>query len=121
AHARYPVYLEVAVRPPVLATGIVDVAPARGAVADEDRVVTFGHQRFHAVDFSLLETNAEVEDVVYLLVDHFHRQAEARDLGPDHAAGAMVLVEDRHVVAERREVARHGERRGAGADAGDAL
>src|SRR4029077_1335953 len=43
------------------------------------------------------------------------------DLRPDHAAGARVLVEHRDLVAERREIARHGERGGAGADAGDAL
>ena len=73
------------------------------------------------VDLPLLEGNAEVEDVVHLLVDHFERQAEARDLRPDHAAGARVLVEHGDVVAERREVARDGERRRAGADAGDAL
>ena len=32
-----------------------------------------------------------------------------------------VLVEHRDLVAERREIARDGERGGAGADAGDAL
>ena len=68
-----------------------------------------------------LELHAEVEDVADLLVDDFLGQAEARDLRPDHAAGARVLVEHRDLVAERREVARHGERGGPGADAGDAL
>src|SRR6185436_7849908 len=44
---------------------------------------------------------------------------EARDLRPDHAAGARVLVVDGDVVAERREVAGDGQRRRAGADADD--
>ena len=119
-HRREPVDADVDVLRPLLPPGNIQISSAGGAGADEDGVVAFGEQRFHAVDFSLLELRAEVEDVADLLVDHLHRQAEARDLGPDHAAGAVVLVEHGDVVAERREVARHGERGGAGADAGDA-
>src|SRR5262249_54224832 len=55
------------------------------------------------------------------LVDHLERQAEARDLRPDHAARARVLVEHGDVVTERGQVARDGERRRASADADDFL
>src|SRR5260221_1447918 len=101
--------------------GNIEVASARRARADEDRVIALLDKLFHAVDFhTALELDAEIEDVADLLVDHFHRQAEARDLRPDHAAGARILVEYGDVVAEGREIARDGERRGPGADAGDA-
>jgi hypothetical protein len=120
-HAREPVDADVDVRRALLASRNLEVAAARRARADEDGVVAFGHQRLHGIDPAMLEVHAEIEDVVDLFVDHLERQPEARDLRPDHAAGARVLVEHRHVVAERREVARHGERRRAGADAGNAF
>ena len=81
-----------------LAPGDVEVAPTGSAAADEDRVPAFGHERLHAVDLALLEVHAEVEDVIDLLVDDFQRQTKARDLRPDHAAGARVLVEHGDVV-----------------------
>ena len=72
-----------------LRPGIVEVAPARRAGADEDRVVVLGEQRLQAVDaLAAAELDAEVEDVADLLVDHRFGQAEARDLRADHAAGA---------------------------------
>ena len=120
-HRGQPVDADVDVLRALFAPRDIEVAAARRAGADEDRVVALGHQRLHRIDFSLLERDAEVEDVVHFLVDHFLRQAEARDLRPDHAAGARVLVEHGDFVAERREVARHGERGRAGADAGDLL
>src|SRR5437763_17141532 len=99
-----------------------EIAPARRARADEDRVIALLDQLLHAVDFhTALEFDAEIEDVAHFLVDHLHRQAEARDLRPDHAARARILVENGDVVAERREIARYGERRRPGADAGDLL
>src|SRR5262249_27414582 len=105
-----------------LAAGDFEVAPARRARADEDRVPFLREQLLHALDLRpALELDAEVEHVTHLLVDHLHREPEARDLRPDHAARARVLVEHRDLVAERREVARHRERSGPGADAGDAL
>src|SRR5665647_498202 len=67
------------------------------------------------------EVDAEAEDVAGLLVDHAVGQPEFRDLRADHAAGFFVAVEYRHLIAERGEVARHGERGGAGADQRDAL
>src|SRR5204863_9114739 len=48
-------------------------------------------------------------------------QSKARDLRADHSAGLVVGIEDRYLVAERREVARDRQRRRAGANAGDAL
>ena len=71
-----------------LRPGNVEVAPARRAGADEDRVVAFGEQRLQAVDaLAAAELDAEVEDVADLLVDHRFGQAELRDLRADHAAG----------------------------------
>src|SRR5204863_3615459 len=121
-HGGQPVDADVDVLRGFPAPGNVEIAPARRARADEDRVIALLDQLFHAVDFhTTLEFDAEIEDIAHLLVDHFHRQAEARDLRPDHAARARILVEYGDVVAERREIARDGERRGPGADAGDAL
>src|SRR3989441_2423926 len=100
----------------------VEIAPARRARADEDRVVVLSEQLLHARDLrAALELDAEIQDVAHLLVDHFHRQAKARDLRPDHSARARGPGEDGDVGAERREIARDGERRGPGADAGGAL
>ena len=105
-----------------LAAGDVEVAAARRAAADEDRIKTFGQQRLHAVDaLAADKVDAEIENVVAFLVDHAFRQAEFRNLRPHHAAGRRVLVEHDAVVTHRREVARHRERGRAAADQRDAL
>ena len=79
-----------------LAAGNVEVAPARRAGADEDRVPIFGKQRLHAVDaLTAAELDAEAEDVAAFLVDHAVGQAEFRNLRADHAAGFRILVEHR--------------------------
>ena len=105
-----------------LAAGNVEVAAARRAGADEDRVEALAEQLLHAVDvLAAAELDAEVEDVAALLVDHAVGQAELRNLRADHAAGALVAVEHDAFIAERREVARDRERGGAGADQRDAL
>src|SRR5436309_122117 len=118
---RQPVDADVDVLRRFPAPGNVEVAPARRARADEDRVVILREQLLHARDLgAALEFDSEIEDIAHLLVDHFHRQAEARDLRPDHAARARVLVEYGDRVAERGEIARDGEGRGARADAGNA-
>ena len=91
---REPVDADMDVGGGFLAAGNVEVAAARRAGADEDRVAVFGQQRLEAVDaLAAAELDAEIEDVVALLVDHRFRQAEARDLRADHAAGLGVLVE----------------------------
>ena len=103
--------------------GDVEVAAARRAGADEDGVVAFREHRLEAVD-ALAEARldaAHAEDVADLLVDHRFGQAEARDLAADHAAAARLRIVDDELVAERREVARDGQRGGAGADQRDAL
>ena len=105
-----------------LAAGNVEVAPARRAGADEDRVPALGQQRFEAVDArAAAEFDAEIEDVVAFLVDDALGQAEARDLGADHAAGFRILVDHHAVVAEWRQIARHRQRGGAAAHQRDAL
>src|SRR5207253_6588813 len=87
----------------------------------EDRVPALVDETLQAVDaMSAAEFDAEVEDVATLLVDDGFRQAEARDLGADHAARLGVLVEDHAVIAERREIARDRERGGAATHQGDA-
>ncbi len=68
-----------------------------------------------------LEVDAEVEDVVGLLVDHRIRQAELWNLAPHHAARLGIGIEHGAVIAERREVARHRQRGGTAADQRDAL
>src|SRR5690606_36576674 len=99
-HAREPVDADVDVGGSFLAAGDVEVAPARRVAADADRVVALRQQPLHAVDpRAAAELDPEIEDVADLLIDHFHRQPEARDLRPDHAAGARLLVEHRDVIA----------------------
>ena len=106
----------------LLAAGNVELAAARRAGADEDRVPALGEQFLHAAD-ELAEAglDAEIEDAVDLLVDHRFGQAEARDLRAHHAAALGVAVEHHAVIAERRQIARDGQRGRAGADQRDAL
>ena len=107
----------------LLAARDVEVAAARRAGADEDRVVRLGEERLQAFDaLSVARIDAaDADDVADLLVDHLLGQAEARDLAADHAAAAPLAVEDGDVVAERREVAGDGQRGRPGADERDAL
>src|SRR2546425_2689909 len=119
-HGGQPVDADVDFLRAFLAPGKIEVAPARRARADEQGIVTLGHQLLHRIYlYPAFEFDSDIEDITHLLVDDLERQAEARDLRPDHAAGARILVEDGDLVAERRKVARHGERSRAGADAGD--
>src|ERR1700760_3122908 len=104
------------------AAGNVEVAATRRAGADKDRVPAFGEQGLETVDAHAgAEVDPEVEDIVALLVDHALRQAEARDLGADHAARLGVGIENGALVPERRQVAGNGQRSGPGPDEGDAL
>src|SRR5262249_56263745 len=94
-----------------LAAGNIEVAAARRAGADEHRVPALRQQRLQAVDaLTAAKLDAEPEDVVALLVDDRFRQAKARDLRADHAAGLRVLVEHHASIAERCEVARDRKR-----------
>jgi hypothetical protein len=65
--------------------------------------------------------HAHVEDHADLFVEHLLGQAERRDVRAHQAAGLAELLEDRDFVAEGHEVVGHGQRRGAGADAGRPL
>src|SRR5690606_12673965 len=68
-HRREPVDADVDVRGRLPPAGQVEVAPARRAAADEDRVVAFVEQRLHRVDAGAgAEIDAEVEHVAGLLV-----------------------------------------------------
>ena len=64
-----------------LAAGNFELAAARRAGADEDRVVVFAEQPLQAVDaLAALELDAEIEDVIGFLIDHGIRQPEFRNL-----------------------------------------
>ena len=121
-HRRQPFDADVDIGSDFLAAGDVELASARRAGADEDRIVILSQQFLQAVDaLTTLEVDAEVEDVVGLLVDHRVRQAEFRNLAPHHAAGLGVGIEHGAVIAERREVARHRKRGRPAADQRNAL
>ena len=90
-HRRQPVDADVDVARPLPGGPAIEVAAARRAAADEDRVAVLGEQRAHRLDARAAEEfDAELEDVAGLLVDHFLGQAEARDLRADDAAGLRV-------------------------------
>src|SRR5258708_5454574 len=92
------------------AAGNVEIAPARRAAADEDRVIFLREQALHAVD-ALAETRfgLEAEDVAALLVENGFGQTKFRNLRPHHAAGERILVVDHDFVAKRQQVTRDGE------------
>src|SRR5216683_32770 len=121
-HRGEPVDTDVNIGPCFLAPGYPELAAARHAGADEDRVVAFAEQLLQAVYApAASELDAEIEDVIGLLVDHGIRQPEFRNLGSHHAARLRVGIEHRAVIAERRQVARDGERGGATTDDRNAL
>src|SRR5687768_10553906 len=92
-----------------LATRQVEIAAARCAGPDKDRIPVFRQERLQAADaLPATEFNAEIEDVIAFLIDDGIRQAEFRDLRAHHAAGLRILIEDHAVIAERRQVARDG-------------
>src|SRR5262245_45993596 len=89
-----PVDADMDVRRGLFAAGDVEIATARRAAADEDRIPTLRHQRLEAVDaFAAAKFDPEIEDVVAFLVDNGFGQAEARDLRADHAARLWILIE----------------------------
>src|SRR6185312_10064697 len=121
-HARQPVDADMDVLGRFLAAGDVEIAAARRAGADEDRVPAFGDQRLQRVDaLAAAEFDAEIEDVARLLVDDAVGQTEFRNLRADHAARFRILVEHDAGIALRRKIARDGERGRPAADERDAL
>src|SRR5690606_36190114 len=92
------------------------------ARADENRVVIFGKELLHAVDtHTEAPLDPEIEDQVDLFLEYADGEPECGNLAAHHAATDLLLLVDHHLVTERQQVARHRERGGAGADAGDAL
>src|ERR1700740_3214170 len=109
--AREPIDADMDILGGFLAAGNVEIAAARRAAADKDRIIILGQQRFEAVDaLTANKFDAEIENVLAFLVEHGFRQAEFRDLRAHHAAGLRILIENGAVVTHRREVAPPGER-----------
>src|ERR1700688_3647101 len=103
--AREPVDADVNVLGCFLAAANVKIAAARRTAADENGVKVFRKQRLQAVDALVAdERDAEIEDVLALLVEHALRQAEFRNLRAHHAAGLGILVEHGAFVAYWRQV-----------------
>jgi hypothetical protein len=97
------------------------VAAARRAGADEHRVPVLAEQLLHRLDaHAAAELDAQRQHVAGLFVDHLFGQRK-RGICERIMPPALRRHRTRHVVAQRREVARHRQRRGPGADAGDAL
>ena len=93
------------------------ISRARRAGAAEYRVVFFRQHRLQAVDvLAAAKLDADVQDVIHFLVDHRLGEAELGNLRADHAARLLVAVEYGDFIAKRRQIARDGQRRGAGAD-----
>ena len=117
-----PVDTDMDIRCRLLPARALQVAPARGAAANEDRVIALVHQRAHRFDaLAGFEGHAQVQHIAGFLVDHRFGQAKARNLRAYEAAGLGLAVEHGHVIAQRREIPRDGQRSRPGTDAGDAL
>src|SRR5205085_3331405 len=86
-HAGEPVDADMDAGGRFLAAGNIEVAAARRAAADEDRVPIFSQQRLQAVDaLTADEVDAEIEDVAAFFVDHRVGKSELWDLRAHHAA-----------------------------------
>src|SRR3546814_362221 len=117
-----PVEADVDVRRAFPAPGQVEVAPARGAAADEDGVEVLRKQFLHRIDAPVAdELAAQVEDVAAFLVDHLLGQAETRHPGAHEAAGLRVALDPGDLVDHRRAARGDGPRRRPGADQGEAF
>src|SRR5262249_23067957 len=121
-HAGQPVDADMDVLGCFPAAGNIEVASARRAGAHKDSVEILGEQLAESVDpLAGAELDAEIENIAAFLVNDGLRQAEARNLRADHAARLGIAVEHHAGIAERREVARDGERGRAAADKGYSL
>src|SRR3984957_16538644 len=121
-NARQPFDADMNVACRFAAAGDVQVAAARRAAADENRVVAFAHEALETIDAPLGdELTASGQSVADLLVDDLIGQTKLWNLAPHHAAGARVGIEHDDLVADRGEIARDRQRRWAPTDAGDAL
>src|SRR6516162_4939349 len=88
----------------------IEITPARRSRADENRIPILIEQGLQTIDsLTAAKFDAEVEDVIALLIDDGFRQTESRNLRADHPARLRVLVEDDAVIAKWREIARDRE------------
>ena len=121
-HARQPIDADGYVGVGLEAPGQVEIAAARRAGAYEIGVVSHVEHFLHARDLVVeMGVDAHVQDQVDLFLQHLCGQAECRNLAAHHAAPGGVAVEHVDFVSQRQQVARHGERRGTGAQQCDAL
>ena len=114
-HRRQPVDADVDVRRRFLAAGDIEVAPARRAAADEDRVVALGQQRLHRCRCARRRGTRRPGRGCSRLPRRSPLRAGGsagsgvRIMPPALASPSNTVTS----IAERREVARHGERRRA--------
>ena len=121
-NARQPIDADMDVGGGFLLTRQIEIASARSAGADKHRVPLLRQQRFQALHpLAEMRHRLVAQDIIHLFVDHALRQAEAWDLGADHAAALGVGVEDVDLVAQRQEIARHCQRSRPSANASHAL
>ena len=100
----------------------IEFFPFGGTAAHEHGVVLFIEQGAQAGHGGVVpHLGAHVDDALCLFVEHLLREAERRDVDAHEAACLRIFLVNHHLVAEWQEVVGHGERRGTGADEGDAL
>ena len=112
-HVGEPLDANVDVRHDAFVPTTVDVEflALRRTAPHVHRVIALGEQRFHRRDFgAVLHGGTHVDDVAALVVEHFCRQTEARNVHAHQPAGLRVLLVDSDVVAKRQQVVGHGER-----------
>src|ERR1700722_11387855 len=110
-NARQPFDADMNVACRFAAPGDVEIASARRAAADENRVVAFAHEALETVDAPLGdELTASGQSVADLFVDDFIGQTELWNLAPHHAAGARVGIKHDDLVADRGKITRDGQR-----------
>ena len=107
-----------------LAAGDVQVARLLGAAGQQDGVELLAqilHRDVAAHVGTGLETHSLGAHLLDAAVDEVLLHLEIRDAVAQQAADAVVLLEDRDVVAGARQLLRGGQARGTGADHRDAL
>jgi len=111
-HRREPVDADVDVLGRLATPWHVQIASTRRAATDKHGVKALFEQAPHRLDaFAATEPHPHVEDVAGFLVDDRFGQAKAGNLGPDETAGLGFAIEHRDLVTQRRQIARHGQRR----------
>src|SRR5262249_55641490 len=90
--------------------GDVEIFTARRAAADEDGVVAFVDQGFHAFDGGVVaNVDAHIKDRVALIGEDLFREAEGRDIRPHQAAGFSVFFENGDGITVRHQVVGNGQ------------